>query len=595
MKKRKAVALLFLMLWLLTSLCGCAGGQDTAAASQDGAAAEAVAAPAATAPVQDDSGMFTDRDREIGYDESESAHILLEGDSAQCDSNAVQISGSTVTILDEGTYILSGSLENGMVIVNAEKTDKLQLVLDGADIHSQTCAPIYIRQADKVFITLAGGTANALSNGGQFTTIDDSNIDAVIFSREDLTLNGQGSLSITSPAGHGVVSKDDLVVTSGSYDIYAASHGLDGKDSVRLAGGSFAITAGKDAIHAENQDDDAKGYLYIAGGTFVLTSEGDGLSAESSLQIVDGDFTLLCGGGSQSADPWAEDTMSAKGVKAAGSLALEGGTFKIDASDDGIHANGDITISGGAYQIATGDDGIHADGQVTIAGGSIDITQSYEGIEGLVVDISGGHIRLVASDDGLNAAGGNDQSGFGGRRGRDSFAATEGAEIIISGGTLYVNASGDGIDSNGNLTVTGGQTYVSGPESSMNGALDYNGQAAISGGVFLAEGASGMAQNFGSASTQGAMLMTVESQSGGSLIELTDESGQVIVSWQAEKSFNSVLISCPQLVQGETYTLSAGGYTTQITLDSLVYGAGGWGDWGDGGGGSWGGGRRGRR
>ena len=162
------------------------------------------------------SEMFTDRDMEIGYDEDTSTFITLSGDSISCQSNAVQISGSIATINEEGTYILSGSLEDGTIIVDAEDTDKIQLVLNGVEITSSTSAAIYVREADKVFITTASGTENLLANGGEYVAIDDNNIDAAIFSKADLTLNGAGILTINAAAGHGIVSKDDLVLTSGT-------------------------------------------------------------------------------------------------------------------------------------------------------------------------------------------------------------------------------------------------------------------------------------------------------------------------------------------------------------------------------------------
>ena len=141
-------------------------------------------------------------------------------------------------------------------------------------------AAIYVRSAKKVFVTLAEGTENTLANGGSYIAIDDNNIDAVIFSKEDLTLNGSGNVTITAAAGHGIVCKDDLAITGGNYEITAEKHGIEGKDSVRIADGTFTITSGKDGIHVENEDNE-EGYLYIENGTFTITSEGDGISAGS--------------------------------------------------------------------------------------------------------------------------------------------------------------------------------------------------------------------------------------------------------------------------------------------------------------------------
>lgn len=474
----------------------------------------------------DVSNMFSDRDKEIGYDEENSTVIKLSNDSTTCDSDAVQISGNTVTIIDEGTYILSGTLTDGMVIVDAEDTDKVQLVLDGVDITSAESAAIYVREADKVFITTASDSQNTLTNGGTYTAIDDNNIDAAIFSKSDLTLNGAGSLTITAKAGHGVVSKDDLVLTSRTYQIDAASHGLSGKDSVRIAGGSYTIVSGKDGIHAENADDTSLGFVYLADGTFDITSGGDGISAGNWLQADGGVYTVKAGGGSEnvqksdgewqfgpgqqteSTDTTEEDTVSMKAIKAAGELILKGGKYSLDSADDTIHSNANITISDGEFTLASGDDGIHADSATTISGGTIDITESYEGIEGLSIDI------------------------------------------------------------------TGGETYVSGPTNDGNSALDYNGTGTVTGGIFIAAGSSGMAENFGDSSTQGVMMVTVNSQAAGSAVSLSDSSGNELVSWTPEKEYTSVIISCPEITTGQEYTLTTGSDTTQITMDSIVYGSG---------------------
>ena len=229
-----------------------------------------------------------------------SVQIELNGDSAEASSDSVEINGSTVTITEEATYVISGTLNDGMIVVNASDTAKVHLVLAGADINSETSAPIYVPEADKVLVSLADGTENILSNGGTFEQIDDNNIDAVIFSKQDLTLNGSGSLEVISPAGHGIVCKDDLAVTGGTYSIESASHGLDANDSVRITGDTdIAADTGKDGIHSENNDDDSLGFVYISGGSFSLEAEGDGISAGSYMQVSDGVFDLLAGGGSE--------------------------------------------------------------------------------------------------------------------------------------------------------------------------------------------------------------------------------------------------------------------------------------------------------
>ncbi|MCI9125131.1 MAG: carbohydrate-binding domain-containing protein [Eubacterium sp.] len=551
----------------------------------------------------DTSDLFSGRDKEIGYDETESVSIQLSDQSTSCTSDAVKISGNTVTITDEGTYVLSGNLTDGMVVVEAEDTDKVQLVLQNAQITNAQSAALYIRCADKVFVTLAPETQNSLQNGGAYTAIDENQIDAAVFSKSDLTFNGEGMLTVTADAGHGIVSKDDLVFTSGDYAVTGADHGIVGKDSVRIANGAYKIVAGKDGIHAENKDDASLGFIYLENGTYDIKAQGDGISAGSWLQAEGGTYNITTREGSanvktktepgrgsfhrqmaerrmedtasaQEADA-TEDTASMKGIKAGTQMVLKKGAYTMDCEDDALHSNGNLTISAGTYTLSSGDDGIHADCDVTIDGGRIDITRSYEGIEGLGITITDGEISVQAADDGINAAGGNDSSGFEGPgSGGDQFAAVEGAYIHIAGGTLDVNAFGDGIDSNGDLTVSGGETYVSGPTDNGNGSLDYNGTAQITGGIFAASGSSGMAQNFGSSSTQGVVMVSLDAQEAETKISLTDSAGQELLSWTAQKEYTSVIVSCPEIKQGETYKITAGTAAEQIVMDRLVYGNG---------------------
>ena len=536
--------------------------------------------------------MFTDRDKEIGYDESTAVTITLaDGKSTSSDSKSVTIQDNQITINSEGTYILQGTLKEGQVVVDTSKSEKVQLVLKGVNITCSSSAAIYVKQADKVFITLATDTDNVLATTGEFINIDDNNIDATIFSKDDLTLNGKGTLTITCAAGHGIVSKDDLVLTGGVYNITSAKHGLSGKDSVRIADGEYTIVSGKDAIHGENKDDESKGFVYIADGTFNLTSDGDGISAATTLQIETAHVTVKAGGGAESArkqtsgfGPMGNNTntsnssdsdTSTKGIKAGGDMLINGGTFTINSADDSVHSNANIVINNGTFTLTTGDDGVHADENLSIKDGEITITESYEGLEGQTIDIAGGNITLKADDDGINAAGGNDQSGMFNRNGmqNDSFASNSSCYINISGGTLKIDAAGDGIDSNGDLTVSGGEIYVDGPTSSADGALDYDGEAVITGGVVVAVGASGMAENFGENSTQGSILVNLQSGNSGEVI-LKDDAGNVLVSYTPSKSYNSVVVSCPGIETGKTYTLTAGGTDTTVEMTSLIYGSG---------------------
>lgn len=620
-----------LILILLLTLCGCQSRPDSTQVDEINSVGEESASDTVSASdtadfSKSDADMFTDRDLKTDYDEDKSTHILLNGNSATADSDAVKISGTNITITDKGTYILSGELDDGMITVNAEDTDKPQLVLDNVTINSESSAPIYILEADKVIITLAEGSVNTLSNGGTFTAIDENNIDAAVFSKQDLTFNGDGSLEVISPAGHGIVSKDDLVFTSGSYSVASASHGIDANDSVRVINSSITVDAGKDGIHAENDDDTSLGFVYLSSGSFTVDAEGDGISAESYMQINSGDFDIVTGGGSvnsakQTSDSWGgfmgggdpsgmggmggmgrpgeptaqtndtaadssnDSSSSIKALKSTGSLQINGGNFTIDSADDAIHSNYNITINGGSFEIASGDDGFHADETLSITAGTINISESYEGLEGLNVNVSGGDIGLVARDDGFNAAGGTDSSGFGGNRGNDMFGGGPGGSggpggpggpggepmsgssngsIVISGGNIYINASGDGLDANGTLEISGGYIVVCGPTQGDTATLDYDVSGVITGGTFIGTGASNMAQTF-SDSEQGVVAISVGNQAAGTQIILSDTDGNEIITYAPELSFDVVILSSPEIISGMSYTMTVGSQSGEFT------------------------------
>ena len=560
-----------------------------------------------------ESDMFTKRDKNADYDEKSSVIVTLDGDKVSCTSDAVKVDGTRITITEEATYIFQGDLDNGQIIVNAGEKDKLQLVLDGAEITSETSAALYVLEADKVVVTLAAGSKNILANGGSFEAIDDNNIDGAVFSKQDLTFNGTGSLTVTSPADHGIVCKDDLVFVSGTYVVESASHGIDANDSMRIADADMTIAAGKDGIRAENEEDTEKGFVYIENGTFDISAEGDGISASNYLQIKDGTYAIVTGGGSENAaqktsDGWGgfpggmggaggmdpgrggrsgdtgtatnmssvngtdtedDSSTSIKGLKAAGDMLIEGGKFTIDSADDAVHSNACVTVNGGIFAIETGDDGFHADDTLLITSATIDIAESYEGLEALHVKVEGGDIKMVCSDDGINAAGGTDSSGTGGVRGGDQFggrggmggpggmSANSDGSIIISGGNLHINSSGDGMDANGYLEITGGYTVVVGPTQGDTATLDYDLTATITGGTFIGTGASGMAQTF-SDSEQGVFAVQVGNCPEGTEFTLTDSKGNEIISYAPELNYAVIILSTEDMVKGNLYTITIG-------------------------------------
>lgn len=521
---------------------------------------------------------FTDRDLRTEWDADEAVSITLS---------------STLTITEEGVYLLSGTIENGQVIIDADKNAKIQLILDSVSIHCSDGPAIKILSADKVFITLPEGSESHLSDGSDYLLASgEDEPNAVLYSKADLTLQGTGSLIVTASYRHGILSKDDLVITGGTYTVTAPENAIRGRDCVKICGGDFTIVSGNDGIQSNNSEElDTRGFILITGGEFDVTSAGDAIQAESELIITGGAGTLTSGGGSTNAavkqseqlggrtslSTEASSDTSAKGLKAGVSITIEDCDFTINSADDAVHSNGNVTVNGGSFTITTGDDAFHADEVLTMNGGAVTVHSSYEGFEGNNVIINGGEHYITASDDGINAAGGADSSGFGGWGG-DAFGGSSTASIEINGGYIVIDADGDGVDSNSAFTMNDGVLLVNGPTNSGNAALDYDGSAEIHGGIVIALGPSGMAQGFGTASTQCSATISLSGKAG-ERITVTDSSGALIVSYIPLKNYQTAVISTPAMQTGESYSVLSGGTATEengdgFTASGSVSGAG---------------------
>ncbi len=405
------ISLLILVTFVLSG-CGSTGANESVT---DYSQTASTVSTTDTADETNTDELFSSRDLSGEIDTTDAVKISLNGDTAAASSENVSISGSTVTIKKEGTYILSGTLKNGSIIVNVSKEEKVQLVLNGVSITSDTFAPIYIAGADKVFITLSEGTQNTLVNGGSFKQIDDNNVDAVIFSKDDITLNGTGTLTVKSSAGHGIVGKDEVTIASGTYNISSSNTAIRANDSIAIADGTFTLVADTDGIHAENNDDDTLGSVYIKGGTFNIKVSDDGIHATTTLQIDGGTFNIT----------------AAEGLEAT-CVKINDGTVSITASDDGINAakkssgtTPTVEINGGNVTITMGQgdtDGIDSNGNITINGGTISITGNsafdYDGtgvINGGKVIVNGTEVTTLTNQMMGGPGGGN--GGFGGRGG----------------------------------------------------------------------------------------------------------------------------------------------------------------------------------
>ena len=392
--KKAFTAVLALMLALLMALTSC----GTAESTSDSDAVSATPAALAEYDAASKSEMFTERDLSGDYDESEAEAITLSGVSASTSAaSGVAVDGSTVTITAEGVYIVSGTLADGQIIVDAGEEAKVQIVLKGASITSSTSAALYIKSADKVFVTTAAGTENTLANSGSFTADGSTNVDGAVFAKDDITINGSGSLTIDSQAGHGIVGKDDVKIAGGTVTINAANHGIEANDSVRIAEAEVVVNAQtKDGIHVSDDADEEEyeSFFYMADGSLTISAGDDGIHADAEALIEGGTINI---------------TKSYEGIEAL-SIRVTGGDIKVAATDDGFNAAGG-NASGGSQTFGDGDwpggfpgggfnDG-GTDGSIEISGGSIYIKAGGDGIDSNgSVDISGGYTVVCGPSQG---------------------------------------------------------------------------------------------------------------------------------------------------------------------------------------------------
>ena len=575
----KKIITLLLQTTLIIALAACSTATAETTASDSAAQlspeSEAVNVGTDTGAVVASSSLavkYDSEDLNPNTNTADVSYVKLEGDTISYEGENVGVDGNVLTITSAGVYDISGTLNDGQILVDSQYEGTVTLILNGANITSSNSAPIFVRNAEKIIITLADGTQNVVTDGASyvFDSVDLDEPNAAIFSKDDLTINGNGSLTVNANFNNGIASKDNLKITGGVITVNAVNDGIKGKNYIAVNNGTITVNAGADGLQSNNDEDAEKGFVLIEGGTLNITSVMDGIQAETSLTINGGTVSIATGGGStQSYD----SDVSAKGLKANVDITIAGGVVNIDSFDDAINSNVSVTINGGDTLISSGDDGIHANSAITFNGGSVNITKSYEGIESTTITVNDGNIHVATTDDGLNAAGGVDGSSTNGRPGQNGFEAATDAYIYINGGYLYVNSGGDGIDSNGSIEMTAGTAIVSGPTNNSNGSLDYNGTFNITGGYLLAVGSSGMVQAPSETSTIYSVKYGFESmQAAGTLVHIETESSEEILTFVASKEYQSVLLASPTLANGSSYVVYTGGTSTGTAVDGLYSG-----------------------
>ena len=500
-------------------------GTSTVHSAVSGTTAGTSTSNAAAGQTLDAQTHYTNED--LTWDSSDEKTIDLANPTA---IDGVSVENGTITITSGGTYRLTGEY-SGQVKIEAGRSDTVRLVLDNAKITNSTGAAINVVSAAEAIIYTAAGTTNTVADEANYTATGDDDPDAAIYSTANLTLTGEGSLSVKGAYEEGIHTTGGLVIASGTLEVNAANTGIKGKDYVDITGGIVNVTAAQDGIKSTNTDDESLGFTRLSAGSVTVSAGDDGLKAPHTLEI-------------------------------------SGGTLNIEKSNEGIEAQY-INILDGDVTVNSTDDGINASlkdsssdtSSDTTSGTAITGQQTQQNQNGQTQQAPAGGGAAPGGSQGSTGQNQNmpqpptDGTMPGG--GGGTFEVVD-AAINISGGTVTVNAEGDGIDSNGTATFSGGTVTVNGPTAGGNNALDSNGDLLLNGGTVTAGSTADMFEAPSSASTSGYLKITDSSAlTQGSTIQVTDSSGTVVANYKITTSgVQLVLVSNKNIVKGQSYTVS---------------------------------------
>ena len=501
-------------------------------------------------------------EQDLSWDTSSETAIDLSNPTA---TDGVTVEDGTLTITKAGTYKLSGEYQ-GQIKVETADSDAVRLVLDNANITNSSGAALNVVNADEVILYSASGTTNTISDGADYTATGEDDPDAVVYSKADLTIAGEGTLKVNGNHEDGIHTSDGLVIASGTLEVNAANTGIKGKDYVDILGGTINVTAQQDGIKSTNDTDEGQGWTRLSNGTVTVNAGDDGFKASRVVEISGGSLTV---------------EQSDEGIEAQ-YINVSGGDVNVTSADDGMNASLKTSDSESTDSSAntsdTADQQQNNQQQGSIPGGQQSGTSGTaqqqnntqnQGNQnmGQPPAMPGGNAQDGTSQNGTTGTGqqGMGQPPQGGMPGGGTFEVID-AAINVSGGHVTVNAEGDGIDSNGVTTLSGGTLIVNGPSQGGNAALDTNGDLLLNGATVLSGSTADMFEAPSTNSTSGYLKLTNSSGfEQGSTVQVADSSGKVVANYKVTKSnVQLVLVSSSSIVKGQSYTV----YTTTSAVDS---------------------------
>ncbi len=578
MKRKILISASIISSILVTSIMGIYGNETTAVNHNVQLELEA------NAPI------YTESQLNGSYSKYETINLMDNGSTSSSDS--VNINNNTITITSGGTYVVTGTLTNGQIVVNSED-DTVQVVLNGVNIHNEANAPIFIENSKKfAMITLMESTSNTLTDGMSYILQDEEEIDSVIYSKQDLIINGTGELNIVASYNDGIKSKDSIHIVSGTYNITSDNDAIYGKDAVTIDDGTFNIVTSTGAESAERPERDKMvgarpngelmdgvppmerqegGRMSPNNGNMPFESQN---SMENQLRKLEPKNEIEKGknffetGNTKKVPVEAmeseELTESRKGIKSKGEIVINDGIFVMDTYDDSINSGSYLEINDGEFFIKSGDDALKGDYMLTINDGIIKISDSYEAIEAKVIYLNGGTVKAISYDDAINASDPDAEGEANPKQmeGKIEVDLKNSPIIYFNGTDVTVNGSGDGIDANGSIIINDGNITIHGVNQGGEMAFDFDGTCIVNGGSLFVLGGNA---TFGSESTQNVISTSLKNTANeGETIKVTNSKGEVVVETIAEKVTNVISFSSDKIINGDSYTITYGNYSETI-------------------------------
>lgn len=564
--KQKLMVLMCISALLLSACDSSSGTNGDVVTTQANGADQITNVELLTGDKFDAADLYND------YDKSKSVVITLSDEGITSDGSeeaGTKIDGTTLTLTKGGNYYITGFCGDGKIIVDSNDTENVRIILDNANLTNTKGSAIYIKQAKKAIITAAGGSTNSLSDAGSYTE-EDEGVTAAVTALSDLTINGEGQLTVLGNYEDAVSSNADLKIGSGVLNIQSKDDGIVASKGLSIKNGSFNLQCGGNGFKTTSTIE-SEGFIGIESGNYTIATGYNNCNATGSIYYLNGGFNGSAGGGSvvsSTEKGWGnfgEKNMTAKGFKAGGDIQIHGGSLTFDTADDTLYAGNAIEVNNGCIIASSGDDGFVSNSSIDINGGSVTLQKCFEGFESTNVNLVGGYLDITSAADGINAANGTDSFATKKRPGMNDFTRGDKGAVKVDNTCINIRSDRNGINVAGDLSIAGGAVRLRGGNENSLSGISCSGTYTVSGGALVAAGNDKELVTPSEATQPVVCLKYPEKQENASVICIKDSKDKVVFAFCIASGYDKVVLSQPTLEKGKEYTWYQAALTSDLS------------------------------